>query len=263
MDWIYDIPRWGGTLLFAAVFVGFTWLVLVLIRPWVRRRAADQPDWNSLIGAVLGAFVVFYGITLALIAVSSYQGFAAVNQGVGREAAALGTLYRAVSNYPEPIQGELQTMLRDYTRYVIEEAWPAQQRGVIPEGGTVRVTAFEEKLLSFQPQTRADEILHAETLREFDEFSDDRQQRLESILTGLPDVLWFLVAVGAVVNAVLICLFDVKRLSVHLLLAGITVLFVSQMIFMIVAMDKPFRGEVSVGSDAFQLVQRSLMEEDR
>lgn len=263
MNWIYDLPHWVGALLFSAVFVGFTCLGIVLIRPWVRRHAADQPDWNALIGAILAAFVVFYGITLALIAVSSYQNFAAVNQGVGREAAALGTLYRAVSNYPEPIQGELQTMLRDYTRYVIEEAWPTQKRGVIPEGGTVRVTAFEEKLLSFQPQTRAEEILHAETLREFDEFSDDRQQRLESITTGLPDVLWFLVAVGAVGNAVLTCLFDVKRLSVHLLLAGLMALFVSQMVFMIVAMDKPFRGEVSVGSDPFQLVQRSLMEEDR
>jgi hypothetical protein len=70
-------------------------------------------------------------------------------------------------------------------------------------------------------------------------------------------------AVGAVVNAVLTCLFDVKRLSVHLLLAGLMALFVSQMVFMIVAMDKPFRGEVTVGSDDFQLMQRSLMEEDR
>jgi hypothetical protein len=263
MDWIYDIPRWGGTFLFAAVFVGFTWLGLVLIRPWVRRHAADQPDWDALIGAILAAFVVFYGITLALIAVSSYQSFAAANQVVGREAATLGTLYQAVSNYPEPMRGELQTMLRDYTRYVIEEDWPAQQRGDIPQGGTVRVTAFEEKLLSFQPQTRAEEILHAETLRELDEFNDDRHQRLESISTGLPAVLWFLVAVGAVVNAVLICLFDVKRLSVHLLLAGLMSLFVSQMVFMIVAMDKPFRGEVSVSSDNFQLMQRSLMEQDR
>jgi len=263
MYWIYDISHWAGALLFAVVFVGFTCLGTILIRPWVRRNAADQAGWNTLIGAVYAAYVVFYGITLALIAVSSYQNFAAVNQGVGREAATLGTLYREVSNYPEPIRGELQTMLRDYTRYVIEEAWPAQKRGVIPQGGTVRVTAFEEKLLSFQPQTRAEEILHAETLREFDEFSDDRQQRLESISTGLPDVLWFLVAGGAVVNAVLTCLFDVKRLSVHLLLAGLMSLFVSQMVFMIVAMDKPFRGEVSVGSDAFQLVQRSLMEQDR
>jgi hypothetical protein len=190
LDWIYDIPRLGGTLLFAAVFVGFTWLGLLLIRPWVRRHAADQPDWNALIGAILAAFVVFYGITLALIAVSSYQNFAAANQIASREAAALGTLYRAVSNYPEPIRGELQRMLRDYTQYVIEEDWPAQRQGVIPEGGTARVTAFEEKLLSFQPQTRAEEILHAETFSEFDVFVDDRRQRLHSVSTGLPEVLW-------------------------------------------------------------------------
>jgi hypothetical protein len=122
----------------------------------------------------LAAFVVFYGITLALIAVSSYQNFTAANRAVSQETAALGTLYRAVSNYPEPIQGELQTMLHDYTRYVIEEAWPAQRRGVIPEGGTARVTVFQDKLLSFQPQTRAEEILHAETLREFGVASGSR-----------------------------------------------------------------------------------------
>ena len=116
--------------------MGFTCLGTVLIRPWVRRNAADQNGWNTLIGAVYAAYVVFYGITLALIAVSAYQGYVAANQTVGREAAALGTLYRDVSSYPEPIRGELQAMLRDYTRYVIEEAWPAQRRGVIPEGGT-------------------------------------------------------------------------------------------------------------------------------
>jgi Protein of unknown function (DUF4239) len=161
------------------------------------------------------------------------------------------------------MRGELQTMLRHYTRYVIEEAWPAQRRGVIPEGGTARVTTFQDKLLSFQPQTRAEEILHAETIAQFGVFVDLRRQRLNSVSTGLPDVLWFVVLVGAVVNAVLSWLFDVKQLTVHLLLAGLMALFVSQIVFMIVAMDKPFLGEVSVGSEALQLVHRSLMVQDQ
>jgi hypothetical protein len=261
--WIYDIPHWVGALLFSAIFVAFTWLGLVLTRSWVSRHAAEQPDWNVLIGAILAAFVVFYGITLALIAVSAYQSFAAANQVVGREAAALGTLYREVSSYPEPIRGELQTMLRDYTEYVIEEAWPAQRRGIIPEGGTARVTAFQERLLSFQPQTLAEEVLHADTIRQFGIFVDYRRQRLDSVSTQLPDVMWFVVGVGAVVNSVLTWLFDVKRLSVHLLLAGVMSVFIAQMVFMILAMDNPFRGEVSVGPDAYQLVQRSLMEQGR
>ena len=216
-----------------------------------------------MIRAISATFVVFYGVTLAMIAVSVYQSFAAAHQVVGREAAALSTLYRDVSSYPQPIRAELQAMLRDYTRYVIEEAWPAQQRGVIPEEGTARVTAFQERLLSFKPQTQAEGVLHTETIGQFGVFVDYRRQRLQSVSTGLPTVLWFVVGVGAVLNAVLTCLFDVKRLRVHLLLAGIVSLFVAQMVFMIVALDNPFRGEVSVGPHAFQLVQSSLMEQDR
>jgi uncharacterized SAM-binding protein YcdF (DUF218 family) len=96
--WIYDLPRLVGTLLFSAVFVGFTWMGLVLIRPWVRRHAAAQPDWNALIGAILAAFVVFYGITLALISISSYQNFAAANQVVTREATSPATRSRCGEN---------------------------------------------------------------------------------------------------------------------------------------------------------------------
>jgi hypothetical protein len=261
--WIYDLPRLVGTLLFSAVFVGFTWMGLVLIRPWVRRHAAAQPDWNALIGAILAAFVVFYGITLALISISSYQNFAAANQVVTREATALGTLYRDVSSYPEPIRGELQAMLRDYTRYVIEEAWPAQRRGVIPEGGTARTTAFQNRLLSFQPQTRAEAILHAETIAQFGVFVDYRRQRLNSVLAGLPVALWLVVGVGAILNAGLTWLFDVNRLMVHLILAGIVSLFVALVVYLVVAMDNPFRGELSVYPEAFEVVQRSLMEQDR
>jgi hypothetical protein len=243
--------------------VGFTSLGTVLIRPWVRRNAADQAGWNTLIGAIYAAYVVFYGITLALIAVSAYQGYAAANQTVGREAAALGTLYRAVSSYPEPIRGELQAMLRDYTRYVIEEAWPAQRRGVIPEGGTARTTAFQKRLLSFQPQTRAQAILHAETIDQFGVFVDYRRQRLHSVLAGLPVALWLVVGVGAILNAGLTWLFDVNRLLVHLILAGIVSLFVALVVYLVVAMDNPFRGELSVYPEAFEVVQRSLMEPDR
>ena len=243
--------------------MGFTCLGTVLIRPWVRRNAADQAGWNTLIGAVYAAYVVFYGITLALIAVSAYQGYGAANQTVGREAAALGTLYRDVSSYPEPIRGELQAMLRDYTRYVIEEAWPAQRQGVIPEGGTARTTAFQNRLLSFQPQTRAQAILHAETIAQFGVFVDYRRQRLQSVLAGLPAALWFVVVVGAILNAGLTWLFDVNRLIVHLILASILSVFVALVVYLVVAMDNPFRGELSVYPEAFEVVQKSLMEPDR
>jgi len=56
----------------------------------------------------------------------------------------------------------------------------------------------------------------------------------------------------------LVSLFDME-LHVHLILGGIFSLFLGMMIFLIAAMDHPFRGEVSVSPDAFQSIYNSLM----
>ena len=258
--WIYDIPLWFGAALFAVVFVGVSCLLIVLANSWVRRLVEQQPNWTGVIGSILSVYGGLYGITLALIVVAAYQGYAQAGAAVGQEAAVLGTLYRDVSSYPEPARSELQEMLRAYTRAVVEKDWPAQRRGVVPEGGTVQATAFQERLLAFEPQARVQEIVHAETLREFSTFVEYRRHRLHNVTVALPKILWLVMFIGALLYMVLIALLDVKSLGVHLFVAGIPSLFVSLLIFLTVEMDNPFRGGLSISPRAFELVQESLME---
>lgn len=257
--WIYDLSLWSGAALFAVVFVGFTWLLIVLARPWVRRLVEQQSNWTGVISVSLSALGLFYGITLALVVLAAYEDYSAAGAAVGREAAALGTLYRDVSSYPEPIQGELQELLRAYVRDVIEKDWPAQRRGTIPEDGTVQATTFQGRLLAFEPQGRVQEIVHAETLREFSTFVEYRRHRLHNVTVGLPAILWLVLFAGALLYMVLITLLDVTSLGVHFLVAGIPSLFVSLLIFLTVALDNPFRGDLTISPAAFELVQDSLM----
>jgi hypothetical protein len=42
-----------------------------------------------------------------------------VEDAVTREASTLAALYRSCEAYPEPLRGDLQTLLLDYTLYVI------------------------------------------------------------------------------------------------------------------------------------------------
>jgi hypothetical protein len=257
--WIYDVPTAALGVLFASTFVGVTWLGIVLTRSHVRRWVEPQADWNEVMGYVLSCHGVLYGILLGLIAVGTYQNYSDVELTVGQEASALAALYRDVSSYPDTIRGELQALLRDYCRYVIEEAWPAQRRGIIPEGGTARVSAFQRKLMTFEPATRGQEILHEATVQQFNRFVELRRERLHHVTTGLPGALWSVVAIGAVLGIILTWLFSIDRLSVHLSVAGLLSLLTGLVVFLIAAMDHPFRGEVSVSSEAFEIVQRSLM----
>jgi hypothetical protein len=150
--------------------------------------------------------------------------------------------------------------LRDYTRYVIKYAWPLQQRGIVPVDGAVRVQAFQEKLLDFQPQTPAEEIVHAEALRQFNAFLEFRRMRLFSVHTGIPAVMWYVVIAGAVINLAMVWLFDM-RLITHFVLGGLLAAYLGTMIFLIAAMDNPFRGEVSITAEPFEDLYAHMVEE--
>jgi hypothetical protein len=66
--------------------------------------------------ALEGAFV-FFGLLLASVAIAAYEDFTDAREKTAAEASELASLYRGVSGYPEPVRGQLQADLRDYTKY--------------------------------------------------------------------------------------------------------------------------------------------------
>jgi len=258
--WLYEVPTFRLAMMFVAAFVGFYWLGCILLRPVLRQFVKYTRGANDIVGYVLSCFGVFYGLLLGLIAVTAYQNVADAGANVTREAAALSALYEDVSRYPEPYGQNLRWLLRDYTRYVIKYAWPLQQRGIIPEEGTIRADAFQEQLLDFQPATPAQEILHAEALRQFNHFLEARRMRLFSVTSGLPAVMWYVMIVGAVLNLALCWLFEMRFIT-QLLLGGILAAYLGTMMFLIFDMNQPFRGQVSISAAPFETLFQRMKEE--
>jgi len=257
--WIYDYPTSAVGTLFAVVFVLATWAATFALRrflhPWFHRDRRA----NEMVGFVLSSYSVFYGILIGLIAVAAYQNYGSVGDLVIRETSSLSALYRDLSGYPQPMRGRLQGELRDYTRSEIERDWPQQQRGIVPSEGTHRLRQFTDDLLTFRPAELRDATVHAETLRQVNNYMDLRRSRLNSVTVGIPGVLWWVVAIGAVTALLLLAMLDME-IHVHLILGAALSMFLGLVIFLIAAMDNPFRGEVSVSPAPFRQVYDTLMQ---
>jgi Protein of unknown function (DUF4239) len=256
--WIYDISSESLATLFAVVFVGFTWFGTIFFRPFLRLFVGRHQHTNDILGNVLSCYCVFYGLLIGLVAVAAYQNYTSVEEAVNREASSLEALYRDTTAYPEPTRSAMQSILAEYTRFLIEVSWPTQRRGKIAEGASIHLSALAEVLRIFEPETKSQEILHGETISQFNHFAELRRLRLLSVTTGIPAFLWYVVFIGALVNIVMLWLFDM-RLVPHLFLGGLLAFFIGTVICLIAVMDNPFRGEVSVSSDAFRQVYESLM----
>jgi len=257
--WLYDMPVWLGFLIITGTSVVITCAGIVVLRPFVQKVFGPEPGRNEQVTMVLTVGGVFYGLLLGLVAAATYQAFDTAQDLVSNESAAIGTLYREVSAYPEPERGALQKDLVDYTDNLLNVAFPGLQQGEDPPGGTVIVTRFQEDLLAFQPQTKSQEIVHAAAIAQFAKFDDERRQRINASSGGLPDVLWVVIVLGAAVNLVLMCLFSLSHRAAHLLLGGLFAFFLGTMIFLIAALDYPFRGALSVSPEAVETMYHNVM----
>jgi hypothetical protein len=256
--WIYDYPTWLMGLVFAFFFVATSLSGLFLVRVRVSKWIHSEHRTNELVGMALGSFSVLYGILLGLVAVGAYQNFSSISDLVTREASCLTGFYRDVSAFPEPYRDQLQADLRSYTRYTIDYGWPAQRQGHVTTGTTQRMTVLFNDLTSFEPTDRRSEIIFGEAFRQFNNLTEIRRARMAQVTTGIPAVLWWVVGIGAFLNIVLIWMLDME-IHVHVILASVLSLFLGVVIFLVAAMDNPFRGEVSVSASALELVYQTYM----
>ena len=258
-DFLFDLPL----VITASVIIATLWLFaivgLLLVRRHVLPRLRIHHEDSELTATVVLSIMAFYGLAMALIAVSVFETYSDVSKIIAQEASELSALYRDASSYPEPIRPLLQKELRDYAQYVIHEAWPAQQRGQVAAGGSAMLNRFQDTLVSFEPVSEGQKLLHSEALRAYNEMIKARILRLDAVDTGLPRVMWVVIVAGALLSLSSTFFFKVE----HTHLQGIQVLllatFIGLVIFMIVALDRPFRGELGLPPEPYQLVYDQLM----
>jgi hypothetical protein len=263
MFWIYDIPNWLFFLICNAFFIGFGQIIFLFTQKIIIPKLKILDNSNDLLNYFIAAMGAFYSITLGLIAVGTWEKFDDTSQLASDEASSVAALYRDVSYFPQDISDTLKAKLRDYTKYVIEEDWPLQQKGILPSVGTKRVNIFQKSLYTFEPKSSKEELLLAEALAQFNHFILLRRSRLASITDGLPSTLWLVIFTGAIIIIFSFSLFLDENISLQRILMAGVCLMIGTSIFLIAAMDYPYRGDFSVGPEAFQLIYKSLMTPDR
>jgi len=92
INWLYDLPSWLSAILIIAGAVAIGLAGFYATRKWVRRVHGDEHSHNDIVGFFLGTIGLFYGITLGLVAVGTWQNYSDMDTKVDQEASALAAL---------------------------------------------------------------------------------------------------------------------------------------------------------------------------
>jgi cation transport regulator ChaB len=260
--WIYDLPTWkfglGTILLFILISAGG----LSLTRTRIYNKFRISEGTNETVNGFFAGIGVIYGLLVGLVAVAAWDNYQSVDAIAGQESASIAALYRDISTLEQPAKGQLQGHLRDYLNFVINVAWPAHKHGERPRDGSRMLSRFHAVLAVYHPRNVEQQTLQAEALTAFNKLIEARRARLAAIDTGIPAVFWFAILGGTFATIFIAYFFHVSSRRLHLLLTGTFGGFVGCVVFLVAAVDNPFRGEVSISSEAYVQLANTLSDLD-
>jgi hypothetical protein len=254
--WLYEVQSRTAALIMVIFIESLALIGLVLARRFLLPRLHYHEGANDAVSGTVQAIGVFYGITVGLIAVGVWNTNSNASDLVSREATSIGSLYRDVSGYPSPLRDQLRADVREYTVFVINEAWPAQQKGhgqAIDHGSEI-LNQFQAKLFSFQPANMSQSALHSETLHAYNSLLEYRRLRIDAVGGGLSTVMWAVIWVGAAISIGIAYFFNIPDFKLHAILIMLMGGFLAMVLFMIVINDRPFYGHVRISSDPYKLI---------
>ncbi len=255
IDWIYTTPTWLWGTIVVLLLDGAACAGLVVFQRLVRvevRRAH-----NELTGFTVAVISVTYAVLLAFIAIATWESFSHSEQIVDREADCVGSIYRDTQGLPTEMGQAIRVGIRSYTDTVIRREWPVQQAGTVPTQGWEALRHVHSAIVTMHPATLGESVIQAELLKTLNMLYSARTSRLSAVQGHIPEVIWWVIFFGGAVTVGYTYLFGFHDFRMHLVTTAAVSTSMALVVVLIIALDWPFRGKVSVTPDAFIKAEQS------
>jgi hypothetical protein len=256
-NWIYDDPTWlvGSAIVAISVLISWAGLFVVhrLVDLDLRRRH------NDVAGFTIAIVGILYAVLLAFIAVVTWEDYAKAGDVVDNEANTIGNMFYDTAGVPEAAANRYRKLLSDYADRIINDEWPAQLAGhadkAIYQKGWNILSDLNVEVAHFEPKTQGESNMHSELLRDLNLLFSSRRTRQLAAESHIPQLIWWIIFFGGGLTVGFTYLFGTHSFKMHLAMTGGVTASLALVIVLIMAFDYPFRGEVTITSEAYQAVR--------
>ena len=262
MYWIYDISTELLCFFIVSLFVFLSCFGLWCTRDFLYNRFNISADSNDAINGYISGMGMLYGLLLGLVAVATWENYDNVDNIVGKESTSIAELYRDVSTLQDPTKTELQDDLKNYLIYVIDVAWPAHKHDEVPSGGSIILTQFFKNLSTYKTNSIEEQIYLGEIFTAYNRLIENRRLRMLAVDSGIPDIFWVVLIIGGGLNIIATFLMYLPSFKIHIFITALFSSLLGLMIFLLIAVDRPLKGETSISSEAYSNLLHNLKDLD-
>ena len=258
VDWIYNNPTWLWGTILVALFTGASCSGLAVFHRLV--HVDVRKAHNDLAGFTFAIVGLVFAVLLAFIAIATWEAFTKASDIVENESDFAGAIYLDTQGLPQAKGKAIRDAVARYVSVVIDDEWPIQRAGKQPDQGWKPLRELNRAIATIQPQTPGEAVIQAELLKTWNELYLTRSSRLSAVEGHIPGVIWWIIFFGATITAGYTYFFGFENFGMHMAMTATVAATLALVVVLIIALDWPFRGEISVTPDPFIMTQRSWSE---
>jgi len=252
---LLDLPIW---LVGIIVVGGATAIGVVLVYGldlFVKSHRGEE--YNSVVSDGFQAVGTIYAIVTGLLVFGVYTTFDEASQQSADEASSLVLMYRNAQAFPQPERDRAQQAVVAYVNSVINDEWPALADGA---GSPKTSKAIDNLFNVYGPMepTAGWSDQYASSVGHLDEVVKLRNERIDHSTDTLPAIYWFLLFAGGFVTIIYLALAYVESKAMHALAVGLMAVMLGLVIFLLLEVNHPFRGEIAVPKTNFENALTSI-----
>jgi hypothetical protein len=255
--WFYSHSTWEVACAVCSVVVLLPLLGLFIFHRLVNWQTREED--TSMVGLSYALCGGIYAVVLAFVAVGTYEAMDRSTTIASDEANSLGGLAFDSAGLPSELAVRVRADVNTYIDIVTKKEWPKQQAYQMEERnyeeGWTQVRRIGLDLANFEPSTPGQTTVKAEMMHTSNELFSARRARLLAANAHLPDAVWQMLIFGLGLVALYVYLFGPHSYKIHMAVTGLTMLSIGLVFTLIIALDYPFRGDLSVDDDAYLGVQ--------
>jgi hypothetical protein len=246
MSWMMALsamPLWESFLLVVGIGT-----VLGMLGPALLRRMLGIERLkinNEVAGFKFAVVGVVYAVLLGFATVVTWEKFRDADAAVLQEAGAVAALDRLSNGLEQASAKDLHQQLRDYVRTVIDDDFPAMDRGSYSHKTTQALDALYADVLAHESHG-AEQAVLSEMFYQLDQVTQARRARLAMADGIIPGVIWGILFGGALITVAFTFFFGSASLVAQVMMNGLLSCLVFLALWVIAEINFPFTGPVHV-----------------
>jgi len=213
-------------------------------------------DNSDSLAMVLGVVGTMYALLLGFIAIAAWESFGNAEKTVVQEADVISVLYRNTSGLPNADAEKIRGFLREYSNIVIKVEWTAQMNGdEIPyKQSHAALQGLHAAVIAIDASSNSMTTVQSTLLQSLNQLYVARRDRYMAARceSGIPEVIWIVVFLGTALTIGTSLLLGHSSLRMHRALVSILVCAIGLILVLVIALDRPFRGELSISKAPYE-----------